>query len=166
MTTSRNTPALPKTLTQQDFETIAAHCYDVASNIVARGKTVQSALVAGRILDNGELEVPQCGPAPTESDQDKDHLVQLMQALVQHPDLDFVVHVVEAWMLLSSEVPDGSIADHPQRQEAVVFNILTKDCQLVVLNRLHRNPSRLERGKVDFSIGCGGRLVCPPPTRN
>jgi hypothetical protein len=103
---------------------------------------------------------------PTETEQDKDCVAGLMLGLAAEPDIEFVVHIVEAWVLVSPKLPRGSIAKHPRRKEAVLFNILSKDCQILVLNPLHRKPNRLERGTLDFSLDYRGRFMRPPPVRN
>ena len=165
MTKETPSHALPTTLTQADFEAVADHCYRTARKIVAKGDAVEPILLMGMVRD-GTLKIPSVGRVPVQSTSDKECLMALMQALVQQLDVDFVVHITEAWLLVGQTLPEGSIAEHPQRQEAVLFNIMSKDCQTVVINPLHRKPSRLERGKVDFDQQFEGRLVRPAPSRN
>lgn len=160
-------PTLPMSLTQLDFAAIAEHCYGVTSAVVAEGGEVAPIVIAGTCR-NRTLTVSFTKLVPTGSDRDKNRLARFMQQLVQRPRFDFVAHVTEAWVLLDPDLPQitGSIANHPQRQEAVIFNILSQDCQTIVINPLHRNPSRLERGRVDFSMEVRGRFVRPTPARN
>jgi hypothetical protein len=165
MSKDTSNTTLPATMTQADFEAVAEHCYKVASPIVIGGETVESILIMGRVRDD-ELFFTSGGLVPIQSDGDKHRITALMEAMVEHPEVDFVVHITEAWTLLNPKLPKGSIAKHPQRQEAVLFNILSKDCQTVVINPLHRNPSRLERGKVDFELQFKGRMVRETPPRN
>ena len=60
---------------------------------------------------------------------------------MQRPQIDFVAHITEAWM--QKGFPEGRIADNPERMETILFNILSKDYQTLVVNPLRRNPSRL-----------------------
>ena len=158
MSNDKNTTTLPATMTQADFEAVADHCYKVASPIVIEGETVESILIMGRVRDN-ELFFTSGSLVPIQTDSDKHRITALMEAMVEHPEVDFVVHITEAWTLLNQKQLKGSIAKHPKRQEVVLFNILSKDCQTVVINPLHRNPSRLERGKVDFELQFKVRLI-------
>ena len=164
MTTERK---LPKTLTHDDFQLVADHCYHVTRKIVRKGKTVAAVVIAGTVGERG-VNVKLSIGAPMEDDTDKYMVTQLTEALVQHPDIDFVAMVSEAWFVATKDKRDleGSLADHPDRQEAVIFNILSKDCQIVVMNPLHRNPSRLTRGKLDFSVKFAGRMARDPETKN
>jgi len=159
-------PSLPKSLTQADFQLVADRCYRVASKIIRKGKAVESVLILGNVND-GKVKVLHSSFMPMHQ-QGKDMLVLLMQALLQHPELDFVAHVTEAWILSLKDgaTPQPGISNHPDREEVVVFNIMSKDCQTVVLNPLHRNPNRLERGKVDFATKVKGRMVREPETKN
>lgn len=153
-------------MSQADFEGVADHCYKVANPIIIAGETVESVLIIGRARD-GDLFFTPGGVLPINSEDDKHRIAALMETVVEHPDVDFVVHITEAWTLLHQKTPpEGSIAKHPQRQEAVLFNILSKDCQTVVINPLHRNPSHLERGKVDFEYQFKGSMVREAPPRN
>jgi len=159
---------LPKSLTEQEFQLIADHCYDVTRKVVRKGKSVTPVIIAGTVAEHG-LNVKLSIAAPMENDSDKDNVTRLMQALVQNPDLDFVAMVCEAWFVRvkkDSRLPEGSLADHPDREEMVGFNIMSKDCQIVVINPLRRKPSRLIRGKLDFSIRFTGRMAREPETRN
>lgn len=158
-------PTLPVSLTQTDFAAIAEHCYRVTSAVVAEGGVVAPIVIAGTCR-NGNLEVSYTSLVAVRSDRDKNRIARFMQKLVQRPRFDFVVHITEAWVLIGPNLPTGSIAQHPQRQEAVLFNILSKDCQTVVINPLHRTPSRLERGRVNFDLEVQGRFVRPTPARN
>lgn len=161
-----NGPSLPKSLTRADFQLVADRCYRVANKIIQKGKSVESVLILGNI-NNGKLKVLHSSFMPMD-EQSKDMLVLLMQDLLQHPELDFVAHVTEAWFVSVKDdvIPEGSLADHPNRQEMVIFNIMSKDCQTVVLNPLHRNPNRLEPGKVDFETNMKGRMVRAPEIKN
>ena len=165
MTTHSSNPTLAKTLSKAEFEAVAEHCFAAASQAVAKRQRVQSLLLLGRIRD-GVVQIGEVMSVPVNRPEDREMLAALMETIVQRPTLDFVVHVTEAWLLLNpTSLPTKSIANHPKRQEAVTFNILSKDCQIVVINRLHRNPSRLERGEVNFEMQIAGRMVreTPPP---
>jgi len=165
MTETSAQPTLPNSLTRADFEAIAGHCYEVASEIVTAGETVAPVLLAGKIAD-GAPDITHIIQVSTKTEQDKDCVAGLMQGLVAEPDIEFVIHIVEAWLLVSPKLPKRSIAKHPRRKEVVLFNILSKDCQILILNPLHRKPNRLERGPVDFSLDYRGRFMRPPPVRN
>ena len=164
MTKERN---LPKSLTEREFQLVADHCYHVTRKIVRKGRAVAPVIVAGTVGDQG-VRVKLSIAAPMASDDDKENVTRLMEVLVQHPDLDFVALVCEAWFVpvKGGRLPEGSLADHPMRQEMVGFNIMSKDCQIVVINPLRRHPSRLIRGKLDFSIRFTGRMARDPETRN
>ena len=157
---------LPKSLTQADFQVIADRCYDVTRKIVRRKQSVIPVCIAGTVED-GKVAVQLSTHVPMETEHDKDMVARFTEALVQHPDIDFVVMVSEAWFVSANDgvIPEGSLADHPNRQEMVIFNILSKDCQNIVMNPLCRNPSHLKRGKVDFSLKATGRMVRDPETK-
>lgn len=170
MTTTTDTPQLPYTLTQEDFEAIAAHCYNVVSKEVARGREAAQVVLLGRCRD-GVPSIQNAMHTPLRDWQDKDAVTLLMMLGVADPEIDFAVHVTESWVLAlpkdgTGEVPTGSIAKHPKRREAVLFNIMSKDCQVVVINPLHRKPNRLERGTIDFGITLKGRMVRETPPKN
>lgn len=157
----------PKSLTQADFQLIADHCYDVTRKIVRRKRSVKPVCIAGTVED-GKVVVQLSTHVPMETEHDKEMVPFVMEALVLHADFDFVVHICEAWTapVKDGVLPQGSLANHPKRQEIVVFNIMSKDCQTVVINPLHRNPSRLKPGKVDFSLKVRGRMVRDPETKH
>ena len=163
---SKENATLPTSLTQNDFAAVAEHCYRIASPLVIAGQPVAPVLIVGCIRDS----VLQAAPGdriPIRSDKDKQRLSALMQTLVEKPDVDFVVHITEAWLRPLQQLPYSSMVENPQRQEAVIFNILSKDCQTVVINPLHRNPSRLERGQADFESQLrGGQMMRSAPLRN
>lgn len=154
---------LPVSLTEADFEAVAAHCFAMVGPIAARGEPVAPFLLAGRCRD-GSLEPAFTEFAPTRSERDRTRLARHLESLVRRPQIDFVAYVAEAWMRRG--LPEGGVADDPERMEAVLFNILSKDCQALVINRLRRDPPRLERGAVDFSNLLAGRFARQPPTRN
>jgi hypothetical protein len=164
MTTERK---LPKSLTQREFQLIADHCYHVAQKLVRKGRTVMPMCIAGTVGDHS-VRVKLSVQVPTHDTSYKAMITPLMEAVVQHPDLDFVALVCEAWTapVKNARMPEGSLANHPQREETVIFSIMSKDCQIVVMNPLRRNPSRLVRGKLDFSMKLTGRMVREPETRN
>lgn len=157
---------LPPTLTREQFAAVADHCYHVASATLAKDGEVPPVLMIGRFR-RGKLRILAAGFVPVEDASDKAKLTMSMQLLAREPRVDFVVHITEAWMLHNPvELPADSIAAHPQRQEAVIFNILSRDCQILVVNPLHRDPLRLERGEVNFSLELRGSMARPQPTRN
>jgi len=159
-------PTLPRVLIEADFEAIADRCFQSASKTVAAGKPVHSALLLGRMHD-GKAEIGRVLSVPLENADHKIVLAALMEALVLEPDIDFAVHVSEAWFLANPvELPSDSIAEHPQRLEAVTFNIMSKDNQTIVVNMLHRKPNRLERGPVEFTKELRGRMVRDMPPTN
>lgn len=157
---------LPKSLTQADFQLVTDHCYQFARQIVTDGHPVMPMVIAGSVND-GRLKVKLLTRIPLETGSDKEMLTHLMDTLVQHQELDFVALVCEVWTA-NLKTPDypGSLAHHPERQEAVVFNIMSKDNQIAVINTLRRNPNRLKRGKVDFSLQMKGRMVRDPETKH
>ena len=163
----KNDTKLPKTLTQTEFQLVADHCYRVARRIVRKGEAVMPTCVAGTVGDHG-VRVKLSVQVPTHDPAYPEMTTRLMEALVQHPDLDFVALVCEAWTapVKEGQLPEGSLADHPQRKEIVIFSIMSKDCQIVVVNPLRRNPSRLIRGKLDFGLKFTGRMAREPNTRN
>jgi hypothetical protein len=157
---------LPKSITQADFQLIADHCYQFAWRIVRGGHPVVPMVIAGTV-DDGRLKTKLLTRVPLETGSDKGMLARLMETLVQHHELDFVALVCEVWTA-NLKTPDypGSLADHPDRQEAVVVNIMSKDNQVVVINTLRRSPIRMKRGKIDFSIKMQGRMVRDPETKH
>jgi hypothetical protein len=161
------TPKMPKTLTTEDFKAIAEFCYravEAARKALPATDILPPCVLFGSI-EEGKLVIYDKFCPPLEDDHDKRMLLLFMETLVQHPDIDFAVFIAESWMLADSEDHDftESIADHPQRQEAVVFNILSKECQAIVANPLYRDPLRLERGEIITTIA--GKMVRPkPPT--
>lgn len=165
MTSTSQDQQLPRTLSRDQFEEVAADCYELSTSALEQLKEVPSMLLLGTLQD-GTPFLEQGGLFAIDSDADKQRLVVLMTALVDHPRIDFVVHITEAWVLANPKaMPKRSIAKHPKRTEAVLFNILSKDCQAIVMNPLQRNPLRLERGAIDFSMTLKGRMVreTPPP---
>lgn len=164
--TKTTKPSLPRTLSKADFEAIAERCFQSASQTIAAGKPIPSTLLLGRMHD-GKAEIGRVLFVPIEDSDHKIVLTALMEALVQEPDIDFAVHVTEAWFLANpTELPTRSIAKHPKRLEAVTFNIMSKDCQTVVINMLHRKPNRLERGAVDFTRELRGLMARDKPPAN
>ena len=81
--------------------------------------------------------------------------------LLGQPEIEIAVHISEAWYLRDPEIkaPQGSLKNHPQRNEAVIFNIMSRDCQTVVINPLSRDPLTLHRGKLDLSDELKGRMA-------
>ncbi len=156
---------LPKSLTHADFEAIADYCYRLACKAIRRDGGVSSMLIGGTI-DEGKVSVRMSVRTPMEDNDDKLMVTIFMQHLVQRDDCDFVVLITEAWMLRGEHgpLPEGSISQHPRREDMVLFNIMSKDSQTVVLNP--RRGSFLERGKVDFDFQVRGRMVRDPETRN
>lgn len=165
MNSTPSQPQLPRTLSREDFEAVASRCYAMCAELIATCKHVPSLVILGRMVD-GRPEFHEGGDFAIEKTQDKLLLTALMEALVKHTQIDFVIHVTEAWVLLNPvTIPTRSIAKHPKRTEAVIFNILSKDCQVVVMNPLHRKPTRLEQGQVNFDMtfkGCMARETPPP----
>jgi hypothetical protein len=169
-TTTTDKPQLPYTLTREDFEAIAAHCYRIVSKEVAKGREAAQVVLLGRCRD-GVPRIQQAVHTPLRDWQDKEAVTLLMTLAVADPEIDFALHVTETWILDlpddgSAEIPTGSIAKHPKRREAVIFNIMSKDCQIVVINPLRRKPNRLERGTIDFDIQLKGRMVRETPPKN
>lgn len=165
MTSTPQDQQLPRTLSREQFEAVAADCYELSTAALDHFKEVPSMVFIGTIRD-GVPYLDQGTHHRITKARDKLELVALMTALVQHPDIDFVVHITEAWVLANPKaIPSRSIAKHPKRTEAVLFNILSKDCQAIAMNPLKRNPLRLERGTIDFSMTLKGRMVreTPPP---
>ena len=156
---------LPKSLTHADFDAIVDYCYRRACKAIRRDGGVRSMVIGGTI-DEGKVSVRMSARTPMEDNDDKLMVAIVMQHLVQRDDLDFVVLVTEAWMLRAERgpLPEGSISRHPRREDVVLFNIMSKDCQTIVLNP--RYGARLERGKVDFDVKVRGRMVRDPETRN
>jgi hypothetical protein len=168
--TTTETPQLPYTLTREDFEAIAAHCYKIVSREVAKGRDAAPVVLFGRCRD-GVLGIESATHTPMREWRDKDAVMLLMSLGVARPEIDFAVQVTETWVLDlpedgSAGIPTGSIEKHPRRREAVIFNIMSKDCQIVVINPLQRKPNRLERGTVDFGITLKGRMVRDAPPKN
>ncbi len=156
---------LPRTLSREDFEAVANHCYAMSAALLDKCKQMPSLVCLGRMVD-GKPVLRHGGEFAIRKAEDKVMLTTLLKAAIQHAETDFVVHITEAWVLLHPKtIPTRSIARHPKRTEAVIFNILSKDCQVVVMNPLHRKPTRLEQGQVNFDMTFKGRMVreTPPP---
>jgi hypothetical protein len=165
------TPQMPKTLTEPDFKAIAEFCFETTEKALKSlppGRQLPPCVLLGSIThgeDYGEIAIRHGFFPPLEDDRDKAVLTMAMDEMVQAPNIDFAVFIVESWMLVNPEtLPDESIANHPRRQEAVIFSILSKDSQVVVANPLHRNPLRLERGELITAMQ--GRMVRPRPPAN
>lgn len=164
------TPKMPKTLTEPDFKAIADFCFETAEKALKQflpaGQALPPCVLLGTIT-NGEIDIHHAFIPPLEDDRDKAVLAMTMDAMVKDDDTDFAVCIVETWMLPHAEGhdPTQSIANHPRRQEAIMFNILSKDSQVVVVNPLHRDPLRLERGEM-FTRRMIGRMVRPKPPAN
>lgn len=169
MTTTTDKPQLPYTLTREDVEAIAAHCYEVVSKEIAKGKSAAPLVLLGRCRD-GIPSIHNAIHMPLQDWRDKEAVALLMTLAVADPDTDFALHVTEAWVLdlpkKNPRIPQRSIAKHPKRREAVIFNIMSKDFQVLVINPLHRKPNRLERGTIDFDITLKGRMVREAPPKN
>lgn len=84
----------------------------------------------------------------------KDAIAAIHQTSAQHPDIVCAILAQEAWMLeikkkpCSLGLPAGSIANHPDRTEAMVFNILTPALQGVAACRINREISTLEKADI------------------
>lgn len=156
---------LGRTLDADQFEAVAALCYELADDYVQAGVQVPSLVIMGRfegdrILCRGPLAVA------IENVMDKLMVTALMETAVEAEQIDFVAHITEAWIVMNPETMEHQPSKHPRRQETVAFNIMSKDNQIVVMNPLHRKPNRLERGKVDFTVTVKGRMVRETPPRN
>lgn len=118
MTETSAQPTLPNSLTRADFEAITEHCHEVASKIVAAGETVAPVLLAGKMAD-GAPDITRIIQVPTKTEQDKDCVAGLMQGLVAEPDIEFVVHIVGAWLLVSPPAWQHRQASAPQGSRPV-----------------------------------------------
>ena len=157
---------LSASLTRDDFAAIADHCYRVTNPLVAEDKEVPPVLVAGSCRDC-EVRVAFTKPALARTEAQKNRLIPQMEQIVGRPQIDFVAYVTKAWVL---DDPDGSqmiysIANHPGCEEVVLFSIFSKDSQLLVVNPLYRNPSRLQWGTLNFDREVRGHLARPLPRR-
>jgi len=153
---------------RDDFEAAAAFGYGIAVKALADLGQVPSLLFAGRKVD-GRLQMAFVDDVDLENDADKRRLSWVMETLVSAEGVDMVLHISEAWTLIQPAeqgIPENSIEHHPRRQEAVVFNIRSKDCQTIVNNPLRRDPDRLERGAVDMGLELAGRLARKNSTRH
>jgi hypothetical protein len=165
------TPKMPKTLTDQDFKAIADLCFIMADKALKKlpaGHMLPPLVLMGSISNGqnyGEIAIHHTFIPPLDDAQDREILTHVMDTLVQSTDMDFAVFIGESWMVAQPDhMPvTESIANLPERQEAVVFSIMSKDSQVVVANPLHRNPLRLERGEMGMTIGDGRMVRQKPP---
>lgn len=112
----------------------------------------------------------------------KDILAMIMSRLIEDPNHDFVIFAHEAWVLLaksdSKETVDelraaaqGSIAEHPDRTEAVVINARSKNrqalCVMPIVRAEDGTISEIKEGEITFADENGasfeGRFA--PPRR-
>jgi len=137
---------------QAEYDAIAAACFTYADQALRRHGAVHPCLFSGTVR-RGVAHLRQDTARALRLAADRDRVLQRMQALVQRPRTDFAVLVVECW----GQPEDGST----EQREAVVFDILAKDRQVVLTNWLHRRPTRLERATLpDMSLP-GGRMHLP-----
>lgn len=146
------------------FQAVADFCYAKAAHLVAQNQPVAPAVLAG-VIEDRRFRVLSAGILSGNPEGARINPLSLLEVLVHQPRIDFAVHTTEAWYVQGhrGEAFEGSLADHPRREEAVIFNILSKDCQAVVINPLRRDPLRLERGAVDFSSTLRGRMARERP---
>jgi hypothetical protein len=158
-------PTLARTLEKQHFEAVAARCYELATDFVRAGVQVPSLVIMGSMKGDGII----CsGPllVPIENNLDKLMLTALMESAVESKQFDFVAHITEAWVVRNPEDMEHQPSKHPRRQEIVMVNMMSKECQIAVMNPLHRKPNRLERGTINFDMTIKGRMARETPPRN
>lgn len=159
--------SMPETLTEHDFQAIVDLCFAMTGDTLQdmpAGETLPPVVLMGA-KRNGDMVIKGAMMPPTlDGAADKDAVTLFMTSIVQTPAIDFVVLVAESWVVAHAkehDPPQQSIANHPQRQEAVIFNIMSKDSQAVAVNWLHRYPLRLERGEMLTQMQ--GRMVRSKP---
>lgn len=162
---NRTKPTLARTFEKQHFEAVADRCYELAADFVKVGVQVPSLVVMGCMKGDGII----CsGPllVPIENDLDKLMLTALMESAVASDQFDFAAHITEAWVVMNPEDMKRQPSKHPRRQEIVMVNMMSKECQIAVMNPLHRKPNRLERGTINFGMTIKGRMARETPPRN
>lgn len=133
--------------TKEDFERLVALMAGFARDQYKQTAEIAPALFVVNFLEGGTEDEVEVGVMPVGALQtgknSKTVLAEFMQYASTQPGVLLVGHLTEGWMVLADgpghEQPSGPLSQHPDRQEVLMFNILSADCQALKRCVLQRN---------------------------
>ena len=147
-------------------------------------------VIAGKIVATGEEHVPLMFAYPADKREspvlmpvgtmpdlmeDKDRLARFHRFVARAPFVYACVLIMEAWTLLTDrdknldEQLGKSIADHPERTEAIIVNAIHDRQQLFAMVPIDRVNKKLKEPKIidPFKdMAMEGRMILNVPTKH
>ena len=137
------------------LEDILKRMHKGARDQIAEGNEVHPAIFAfGEVGD--EVRVSTYDVAKLmNSSQNKEVIRMMMEEAIQMDDVSIVLLVTEAWLLklpaegvTKDEVLTIRPSEHPDKEEVVLVNIMTKTAQFIATAKLYRDPVNLSEFEI------------------
>ena len=140
------------------LEDILKRIHEGARDQIAKGNEVHPVVFAfGEAADDpGEVRVSTYDVAKLmNSSQNKEVIRMMMEEAIQMDDVSIVLLVTEAWLLkLPAEnvTKDEALtirpSEHPDKEEVVLINIMTKTAQFIATAKIYRDPVSLSEFEI------------------
>ena len=113
-----------------DLEAAITQCVEDAKRVMLECIKDETSLPpAMMVYVSGAISIIDTTPFMTNG-MTKDLLAMMMKRALAKPEVDMVMLCAEAWMLkqkLTDPDPTEGISNHPDRTEALIINVMTKD---------------------------------------
>ena len=149
-------------MSRADFKTVYDELSAKAREIFGLRGEFEPMLFMPALSEKGEiLQIACMSAAPImEGPGGKDELALAIEALTAMPNHDFCVFVHEAWTLKAASQEElercarKSLEHHPEREEALVFNVRSKDLHAIAMIPILRDGQSV-------CLGEGAGLMFP-----
>lgn len=172
-------------MTRQDFLLAFDSVRQYATDALISQGAFSPTVLLPSLNESGIVRVGLMPVEPLVSDpQSKNILAELLAKLIEDPNHDFCIFAHEAWVLavnaddpeaasaLRAQAQLGSLEHHPQRGEALMIHIRSKDDQAFCMLPIERDASgsivEIKPGELQFlsdSVSLEGRFSAPGSSR-
>lgn len=145
---------------RKDFEALLSFMQDGAEKLVAEDRQVQPMIFAWK-PGTGVQGIMQPPVFKHYRGREQDFAAAIIRTALSRDFAPLMGFLSEAWFVSRPKLQDrpGSSLEHaPDRQEGVLMVLYSKDEEFIVINPIQRNPSRMERGKIEAVEIVGGRF--------